>query len=269
MSTTSTRDYVRLETAADSRDQGYLDCPVCLGKGKLGFLRTSDGIGYRCFRASCSESGFLAAHGAVYRVPAAAPPRASFYNAQDEAATHDELTPEQLDYLQEKFFLNSREMWRLAPRWDAPRHRYVFPLFGKGSEVRGAVHRSYQPGVTPKVLTRPYSATAPLTSWYVRTHGTVSTVMLVEDVISAARASTFCTALALNGTRLSPAALKELEDFEPTRVLICLDRDAAAQAMRLQRELAGRLGSAGWFPLAKDLKNQTRGELEEFMSAVL
>ena len=263
------RSYLRLELEGDSRDQGYLDCPNCGGKGKLGFLRTADGIGFRCFRASCTTSGLLAAHGAVASPMYRAAPTRTVYDPEKEAALLVALPPDMDHFLRHRYGLTNLEMRALSPRWIAFRERVAFPIFGSNGQTRGSLLRSWDK--QPKAITHPYEAEGPLTSWYMDpVDPGVGTVVLVEDQISAVRASTYCTAVALLGVSMTDAAIDELSMFRPTNVMVALDSDANEAAIALTRRLLGRVSrDVQWVPLPKDMKDMDRHALSAWMDATI
>ena len=263
------RSYLRLALEGDSRDQGYLDCPNCGGKGKLGFLRTADGIGFRCFRASCKTSGLLAAHGAVSSPTYRAAPSRVVYDQEKEAAIMSSVPMDVDHFLRSRYFLTNLEMKALSPRWILHRERVAFPIFGPNGQTRGSLLRSWDK--QPKAITHPYEAEGALTSWYMDpVDPGVGSVVLVEDQISAVRASTFCTAVALLGASMTDAAIYELSMFRPTSVTVALDSDANEAAIALTRRLLGRASrDVQWVPLPKDMKDMERGALSAWMDATI
>ena len=88
------------------------------------------------------------------------------------------------------------------------------------------------------------------------------TVVVVEDLVSALKASRYYNACAINGTHISDAILGELVS-QSTDVVICFDKDATQKAY----DYAERFQVYGNFrtvPLSKDVKNMNSDELKEW-----
>lgn len=128
---------------------------------------------------------------------------------------------------------------------------------------RGWVLRS---ALDRKVRTKAYTyfdkPATPKASWY-RPIGrpAVPNTVLVEDIPSAIRASEYMTAVALLGTNVPKDAAMEIAEHKRGRIIVALDADATAQAIRLAADNALLWGDVGVAILTKDLKDMTEEEL--------
>ena len=90
-------------------------------------------------------------------------------------------------------------------------------------------------------------------------------VVLVEDQISALRASQYVLGVSLLGTSLTHSKLTKILSDTKTQVLnLCLDRDAVALAVEYSKKFSS-LCDIVVHPMTKDLKDLGEDELQEYL----
>ena len=104
-------------------------------------------------------------------------------------------------------------------------------------------------------------------SWYPKGYGLdqKSKLVIVEDQLSAIRASTYMDAVALIGTNLSENKVADIIKAKKRRVIIALDKDATGKAAILVKKYRVLFDSVELLPLDKDLKDMSRDELEDLL----
>ena len=132
------------------------------------------------------------------------------------------------------------------------------PVFNADGSEAGAVLRSLS-GAKPKAL----SHTEPLAmAWYRNPRS--DTVIIVEDQLSAMRASLYMNAVALLGTNLNEERADEIKRQRFDRHLIALDKDA--RAIMMQHALRWRsLLQLRPILIEKDLKDSSEQEIKEIL----
>lgn len=209
-------------------------------------------ISWRCFRASCGASGGRTAVRPVSAKPARA------YTGPSRLLNMDELT-----FLRNKYHLSNINFWRVSPTGD----RFLIPVRGPGGRLRGVVARSFS-GALPKALTYVHVTDEPFIGWLFPERQTQDLVVVVEDLVSAARiAQAGATGVALVGCHLGLPAAVEIADVAGTRqVVLALDADAFANSIKLSAQYHHLF----WPPLLvarlqRDLKDETEEAVENFL----
>lgn len=271
-------EMLAIDLGVDESQNGLL-CPFCQG-GRSGertfsITRISDGVLHNCWRASCEAGrGFVPTVG-ILRDPAK--PRDP---KPDKHYTGQYLPLEKSDrnYFLERFDLDVHPH---GPIGVTDRNEHVLQVLNPLGMARGyAVRRGGWQG-TP-ATPRSWRADGPKTrifmndsqqipqSWQ-QNHGfavrrPVRRVVLVEDGLSALKIQqNGDTGVALLGTHLEATKVREISMQKPTEVIIALDNDATAQALRM----AGTWGLA--FPrtrvavLERDLKDVSRDEVRRIL----
>lgn len=140
--------------------------------------------------------------------------------------------------------------------WSSKEERLVLPVRNYDGEITGAVLRSLS-GAKPKALTHTEPGAI---AWYPNLRSDL--LIIVEDQLSAMRASEHMNAVALLGTNLNDERAQEIASHRFFRVLIALDKDARPVMMRHV------ISNRSYFRLQpilidKDLKNMSEEELIE------
>jgi hypothetical protein len=151
--------------------------------------------------------------------------------------------------------------WGLG--WDETTDRLVLPT----TDVRGE-----RTGVTLRALDKRHPKSISHTeqgamSWYTNHTATIPGIIIVEDQLSAIRASDYLTSVALLGTHLSEENVDELRASNMRPVWLALDADAWSTAVRLSIQYRHRL-PLRLVRIPKDLKDHTQEELTELLSGI-
>lgn len=91
-------------------------------------------------------------------------------------------------------------------------------------------------------------------------------LLLVEDPVSAIKASEFITTAALLGTDLSDSKIATMQAIRPKEVIVALDEDAKEKGMAMARKLSGLISKVTWLPLKKDIKDMNREDIQRMLS---
>lgn len=255
-------DWMEMEyvSLGDGLTQAGQSCPVCKGNGCLSVSRAGKNLLWLCHRASC---GFRKGGGLLASLPKAE-------RVVEYPATFT-LTPVMQEYLSENYGIDSVSSNRAGIRFTGPFYsgdcnRWYLPINTVDGDIRGYVARAMDKGITPKTFNRTEKSDA--LAWYPNRSKTKN-ILVVEDQLSAIRASNHITSVALLGTHLNEDRLDELLAFDTGKVYLALDRDAVPQAVEYVRKFRGRSsGRLQLYQLLKDIKNQTPPIFEETMKNV-
>ena len=147
-------------------------------------------------------------------------------------------------------------------RYDPKQNRCVFILLHKG-ECYGAVGRSLDVSSNSRWFVYHRSIGCP---FQVHDKASDTSVLLVEDCVSACVASSCFNSVGLLGTNVSSDTIKYILPY--TKVYIALDDDATNKAIKLQKQLSYYRPSF-IVPLRKDIKYYSTFELEELKKELL
>lgn len=252
--------------------QGLL-CPFCIGGTSGRDYSFSIGVDepgkiwYKCHRASCSRKGVhslkvqaLVAVPNSFSIRSEAAPKAFIYNRRLE-----NFDAEKMSQLTSEWHLTEEEIKRAGWRWAVEDGKIFIPLKNEDFSVYGYVLRRF-PGDKDgmKSSTHPYNTYIPILGWHKK--GGSKSMIIVEDLVSAARASTYLTAVALCGTTFSfdkvRAIQREVDLMGYDRVYLALDSDALEKALEYIKSYRTFLPMF-LVVLEKDIKNQKRAELFE------
>lgn len=263
------------EIPAHSNMAGLI-CPYCNGGDKkeksFSVTRNEYLALYICHRASCGVRGRRLIPNSIGGVITDAgvkyPDEPKYY----KKATLD--IPEDIeDLLLKKYHLTKADLFRADIKWapdEKPSGRLYFPLRSYHGISWGCVLRSMDKKANPKSLTYLFKDGQGRGAWWVN-HLMDDCVVVVEDPISAIRLQKYVTSVALLGTNLSFATVDDIKGKMNNKhgtILIALDKDATAQAIKLaiQYNLILPITVA---MLDKDIKDMTDDELKMFLMANL
>ncbi len=262
---------LEIKAAADGLPPGGtsndIPCPWCKQAKSFSVTKTRLGdVLYLCHRASCTEGG-----------------RGGYIRERGLSSTSQvkrEFTPRVYTgttrYLEGPWLSQLVDAYRLAEveiRWAGWLHGYppdaiVMPVYSAYGTRRGVLTKFFDKSVVPKTLTYKEVDDAWM-GWYIRSgaspqnqEGKYSTVVVVEDPISALKASRFYPAVSIYGTYLSPQMIEELTNLGD-RIVLCFDRDATQKALDYAKNYA-MMGNFRTVPLSKDVKDMTQQELQEW-----
>lgn len=251
---------LHIEAARLGQGTHRIVCPFCSGgaeRERSLHLEVGSGTGqvvFRCYRASCGTSGGNRAKRAIRK------------NRESRPFIHSTVTldSEHSDALRRQFgFVPPHTTYSEDAR------RYVYEVRDPRGLIRGHIARTFEAGVSPKVLTYCVKTDQPFIGWAATE--IAGTVLAVEDWISAEKVqvSGAASAVALNGTYLSLDMVEEMVRVADGRqVVLALDRDAYAKAIDYSKRygelFAPRLRVAR---LKRDLKHEPSERIREVVAS--
>ena len=235
-------------------------CPTCGGgsKGEVSLnLAVTDGVLlWKCHRASCKERGGYGSGLGFVRTKLEAEPAQSKTNPYEGRVAY--LEPEWIEYLRDTIGWQEEHLEIGRPRLALDENRVAYPIFSPLGARRGYVLRSYDRRERTKTLTY-MDVEEPHLSWY--RHINSPTVVVVEDIPSAVRASLYTDAVALCGAECNTEYAAEIAQYY-RHVVWALDADATAQAINLAREHNLLFESSNVLVLERDFKDQAEEEIK-------
>jgi hypothetical protein len=230
-------------------------CPRCDGgssnEKSLSISRLEDGnLVWQCFRAHCDEkagAGGQATH--VIRKVEQVKPRPVF------EGTTQALTEEHLEWITAKWGISEPPYWWYTPDYGG---RIAMSIRSPKYGHRGWVLRSPHSWAKTKALMYVEEKEETL-SWY-KTNPNAPTV-LVEDIPSAVRASTYMNAVALLGTAIGISKALEVAENAPRPIIIALDQDATDKAFVYGKRYGLMWDNPEILLLKKDIKDMEEEEL--------
>lgn len=245
----------------DGETVGGQLCPACNGGGggehSLSVSRRGGSLLWKCHRASCGFSGYRISKesGAI-----------NYHRGGTETSIEkgaigskyyreaDKVPEEIVETLVRRYHLNARQLSLLG--WNEREQRVALPVFSADSEVLGCVMRS-ENGATPKALNyREENAVAIFRNY------SSDSLIIVEDIYSALRASEYMNSAAILGTYLNQERVDTLRYMRCKKVYLALDADAYDKTIKYVREFRNQLTMIP-MKIERDLKNMTEEELKE------
>ncbi len=244
-----------------------LMCPSCGGglsaDRSFSIEREAQRANYCCHRSSCGWKGSVNMSAlAVSEIPK----RAKW---EPEPIKMLELPDDAKQILKDRYHFSVDEILLSRSKW-SDSNKLVLPIIDRFSNTVGYVLRSLD-GSLPKskiFMTRPEN---PCMAWYPKQHGfkhlysLTEPVLIVEDQLSAIRASKYITAVALLGTHISDHKLSEIKKTGTSSVVLALDEDATSKSAGYVTRLSGLFDRVRMRYLKKDLKDCTDEELVDVL----
>lgn len=243
-------------------------CPSCGGgsskEGSLSITRESGRLLFHCHRASCEFSGIATPKGGRYlHAPAQQPERRDgrrSYDSLDKGPLPDAIA----NKLHADYSIGPRMCARGLLRWTtthSPRDfgRVVLPVANPAGEVYGYVARKTDDQTGPKTLSMFASNEG---AWY--PCNASKDLIVVEDQLSAIRASEYINAVALLGTNITDQTLRNIKMGNYREVFLALDPDAFPKSIRLARTHRATVRMTV-VHLPKDIKNMRELELVDWL----
>lgn len=254
-----------LVMAAGEQRYDFL-CPSCGGGSSrdksFAVKRDVLSIAYICHRASCGFKGRLATTASIQHQPA--PSRPNTYTGILTGVPAE--IREKMAYRIEAADYDRRGiLW--APTFGFG--RLALPIMARDGTRTGYTFRAIEKRDKPKSVIRLSTEHYPVMSWYSCITGTSSVLILVEDQLSAYKASYFCDAAALIGTNLSNDKVLNITKAAHRRVIVALDEDATHKAAKLVARLSGIVDDVRILKLKEDLKDVTLTDIEQLCSPLL
>ncbi len=227
-------------------------CPFCKG-GRSGErsmnIAIKDGlILFNCHRASCQGGQGAIKDGGIRVVRTTQKRKQNFTPFTGELT---DLPEEWAKYLEKKVGFSEWHIRMSGARLAIEENRVAFPIYGPMGLRRGYSLRSYESYERCKSLTR-MDVEEPHLSHYRALM--VPTVIVVEDIPSAVRASRYVDAVALLGTGCNTDYATEISSMY-RHVVWALDQDATEQALRLMRKHALLFETSRALFLEEDIKD--------------
>jgi hypothetical protein len=98
-------------------------------------------------------------------------------------------------------------------------------------------------------------------SWYMRSPH--APTVLVEDIPSSVRASTYINAVSLLGTGMGLSKAAEIAKHAPRPIIVALDQDVTGKSYQMAQRYNLLWGDVRVMPIPKDLKDMTEDELKQ------
>lgn len=141
--------------------------------------------------------------------------------------------------------------------------RVFMPVLDEDGVEYGYTVRKFDDQVGPKTLNFVQNSKG---SWYTGPRGTkLNHLLVVEDQLSALRASHYLNTVALLGTNVTDGTLSVLKERKYDYVYLALDADAFPVSIRLARRLRDAGINVRVLKLEKDVKNMDEPELIEWL----
>ena len=223
----------------------------------LSVTRVPEGLLYNCFRATCTGGGMIPD---VFR-PERAEEKPKF-KAHDYMYSTRALTKKERMFLVQDYGLYLPEIHANGIVYSPERDCYIFPILNEEGHVKGYLERNFK-GRKPKTLNYWFEDVPKMhfpDSWDWSSTGSI---LLVEDTMSAIKASRYTHAASLLGTNLTTEVMQILSKLTDS-VVIALDEDASAKALKLKKKYSLLFLNFSVRLLSKDIKNMSTDELEEF-----
>lgn len=255
-------------------------CPVCRGgrnrDRSLSVTKTETCILYVCHRGRCGAKGKVLLRQLDVAGDADSGAGAATRHRKRQLPETLEPLPERVErYLREKYEIEfgPQDEVKWAPGISQSQHgggRVILPLRRFDGSVYGSIARAVHPDDQPKSLTYLNDGVdrAGL-AWYTgRNLEWDHAVLVVEDQYSAWKASWFVNTVALLGTHLDLARVREIAEFAPCSrpfsVVLALDKDATNKAVGFIKRFSWA-ADLRLLPLEKDIKDTPVEELAELL----
>ena len=263
--TSEQREALKLDAAGlnagDAR--GDIPCPACGEGGSFGIRRAPECILYNCFRLKCGIRGFIPMVGGFTYSG-----KANHKKEQKMNPFHDELAelPKTIKgWLYHKYGLTTSVVERHGWLYDSRNHRLVMSgmsYFGyEFVQVAKKLPESTYGG--PKAVNY-FCHADPTKLAFPRPHQDYvqgQTVVLVEDLISAAKVGTFMNCAALLGTGLSKEQVAFLAAHYK-QVIMMLDADAIDKALKYNKQYGSLFDKFAVSYMPEDPKDTPYHKLE-------
>lgn len=230
-------EYIPLEfSLLRANETRRVQCPECKAPGRtFTVTRTEFGFVWNCFRDSCSAAGAVGSAGREPYAPTARVPRETAYTGPTYPLSQDDSY-----YFALRFGIHITDSVRKTED-----SAYLLPVISPTGITRGYIKRAPtwkgQP-VCPALAFYDTTKGAPKTINYLNSesevplswHGVHSKhVVLVEDWCSAQKlAELGLRAVALLGSSLSDARVRELQQWKVSRITWAPDPDAIGTALK-------------------------------------
>lgn len=259
----SPRDRVLLDYAylIDGETINGEVCPYCKGgtsgDRSLSVSRRGGSLLWICYRASCPFRGGSSPLGSSSEARGTKVPDTRGTVGRWIAREAEGLPSEVAESLRLRYEITASHVANAGFGWDTETSRLIMPVRSYEGEELGVMLRALDDR-KPKVVSHTEKGAI---AWYVNriTPG----VIIVEDQLSAVRASDFSSSAALLGTNLDEARVLAIKNTKLSPVWLVLDNDAVSTAVRYVVKYRHVLPMILVVP-PKDLKDMGEQELNDF-----
>jgi hypothetical protein len=238
-------------------------CPSCDGGANgdksLAVTSTNGTLLWICYRASCGFKG-------VHSIGASAFGKRQKHETKKSKALLGKMyalrshaLPDEIkEYLASKYNLYNEDFSRAHLGWEENQKRLVLPLLDVNGGCTGAALRSLS-GAKPKALT--YAEPSQM-AWY--KNPTSTSLVIVEDQLSAIKASRYINAVALLGVNLNSDRARTIASEGFDNVYLALDKDALAISIKSAASLRSTL-RVEVLSLQKDIKDMQDNDIKTLL----
>lgn len=234
-------------------------CPFCGGVNTFTVTRVPAGYVYNCYKASCGFYGFVPAKG--YTPEKSEKPRKPS-NVFRERLEH--LPQHAVEFFLHKFGVDLSLIMKAGITWCPSLERVVIPLRDFRGTPQAIMTRRYDElqqnkDSLPKGMLFDTEGWCGL-NFYIKDPD-VASVLMVEDYMSALKASLFINSVSLQGTHLPENALEYLLDNGVEHVILALDEDATKKALEMKLKYQIYFQQFDVILLKKDIKDMKLSEI--------
>lgn len=245
------------------------DCPICFNKNTFVASSTAGQILYYCFHSDCKLRGKI---NDTLSIDVLRNPKFELRLNDIISSGHDrresslQLPEYFVSPLQNRACRNLFDRYNLYQyfdrhvdriRYDPKQNRCVFILKDYDDVIKGYTGRRLNYDASPRWYVYERLVGCPFIPLL---QSLSKSAILVEDCISAIRASSICNCIAVLGTNITDGCILYLKRF--SRLYIALDDDATRKSIKLQKQLSYYIPTE-IIPLRRDLKYFTDIELQE------
>ena len=238
-------------------------CPACVGgptgERTLSVTCREGRLLWICYRASCGFKGATGTSGS--QVQGTKTESGSTRGAAGRwiARESESLDPSRREVLLGRYQIGGEAISKHSlGQYEG---RVVLPVHSAQGEPLGCTLRSLE-GAFPKSISHVEQG---VIAWY--TNRTTRTLIIVEDQLSAIRASDYVNSVALLGTNLNQERATEIREAGLRPAYLALDKDAWELSVRYAKQYRTYLGLQ-LLRLDKDIKDMTDEEAGDLLSNV-
>lgn len=237
-------------------------CPACNGgndgRRTLSVSRSNGILLWHCHRDSCTFSGRWG--GKSGKSSQGTKPARGMVG-RTYVRTASSLPEEVRDYLQERLLLTDRHIAKAQLGWNEQDNRLVQPIFTFSGENTGCALRALD-GREPKSKNHTEQEAM---AWY--TNRESDSLIIVEDIFSAIRASGYMNSVALLSTHLNDSRVEAIREAGFSEAFIALDRDAFSKSVQYATQFRSRLRLIP-VQLSRDIKDMTHEEADDLFAGL-
>ena len=250
-------------------DEEKVFCPFCDNRKpwapSLKITRIPEGILYHCYRAVCSGQGFIGTLPSNLLKESAAQSTVKLFKPRPYKKDTTEILYAMYEYILKNYCITKTELKRngILQTGGTDEVGLVMPLFNRmGYEFGHTTKIIHANGTQLKAIHYLTTDTCKL-HYAVGSNCDGATVILVEDVLSAIRVSEFRQGVALLGTHLNDAMVKDLLIAGFKNVIVALDPDAISKATTMRQKYSLFFNTFSVVALPDDPKDLSRTRLQK------